>query len=85
MHDKVVTRTFSDDRTMASGASVTWTHCSVFFEVTWNKSARPRGRACEKFASVVGYKRNVMRCQTPTASCYVAVPHEVIDFWEVRA
>jgi hypothetical protein len=35
----VVTRTFSDgltdDRTMAAGASVTWTHCSVLFEVTW--------------------------------------------------
>jgi hypothetical protein len=35
----VVTRTFSDgrtdDRTMAAGASVTWTHCSILFEVTW--------------------------------------------------
>jgi hypothetical protein len=35
---RVVTRTFSDgrtdDRTMAVGASVTWTHCSVLFEVT---------------------------------------------------
>jgi hypothetical protein len=35
----VVTRTFSDrrtdDQTMAAGASVTWTHCSVLFEVTW--------------------------------------------------
>jgi hypothetical protein len=25
----------TDDRTMAAGASVTWTHCSVLFEVTW--------------------------------------------------
>jgi hypothetical protein len=25
----------TDDRTMAVGASVTWTHCSVLFEVTW--------------------------------------------------
>jgi hypothetical protein len=24
----------TDDRTMAAGASVTWTHCSVLFEVT---------------------------------------------------
>jgi hypothetical protein len=56
----VDTRTFSDgrtnDRTMAAGASVTWTHYSVLFEVTWgttrrvpnNASARmrpcPRGR-----------------------------------------
>jgi hypothetical protein len=50
-----VTRTFSDgrtdDRTMAVGASVTWTHCSVLFEVTWGKTAasarmhhRSRGR-----------------------------------------
>jgi hypothetical protein len=39
---RVVTRTFSDgrtdDRTMAAGASVTWTHCSVLFEVTWGKT-----------------------------------------------
>jgi hypothetical protein len=38
----VVTRTFSDgrtdDRTMAAGASVTWTHYSVLFEVTWGKT-----------------------------------------------
>jgi hypothetical protein len=27
-----------DGRTMATGASVTWTHCSVFFEVTWDKT-----------------------------------------------
>jgi hypothetical protein len=25
---------------MAVGASVTWTHCSVLFEVTWNKTRR---------------------------------------------
>jgi hypothetical protein len=25
----------TDDRTMAAGASVTWTHCSILFEVTW--------------------------------------------------
>jgi hypothetical protein len=50
---RVVTRTFSDrrtdDRTMAAGASVTWTHCSVLFEVTWGKtaaSARTRARTC---------------------------------------
>jgi hypothetical protein len=45
---RVVTWTFSDggrtdgrtdDRTMAAGASVTWTHCSVLFEVTWGKTA----------------------------------------------
>jgi hypothetical protein len=39
---RVVTRTFSDGRTdgrtMAMGASVTWTHCSVLFEVTWGKT-----------------------------------------------
>jgi hypothetical protein len=29
----------TDDRTMAAGASVTWTHCSVLFEVTWGKTA----------------------------------------------
>jgi hypothetical protein len=37
----------TDDRTMAVGASVTWTHCSVLFEVTWGKtaaSARTHGR-----------------------------------------
>jgi hypothetical protein len=45
----VVTRTFSDewtdDRTMAAGASVTWTHCSVLFEVTWGKTRRVRADA----------------------------------------
>jgi hypothetical protein len=25
----------TDNRTMAAGASVTWMHCSVLFEVTW--------------------------------------------------
>jgi hypothetical protein len=56
----VVTRMFSDrrtdertdDQTMAAGASVTWTHCSVLFEVTKGKTRcdradatiRPRGR-----------------------------------------
>jgi hypothetical protein len=25
----------TDDQTMAARASVTWTHCSVLFEVTW--------------------------------------------------
>jgi hypothetical protein len=34
-HADVFGRT--DDRTMAAGASVTWTHCSVLFEVTWGK------------------------------------------------
>jgi hypothetical protein len=29
----------TDGRTMAAGASVTWTHCSVLFEVTWGKTA----------------------------------------------
>jgi hypothetical protein len=45
----------TDDRTMAAGASVTWTHCSVLFEVTWGKTAasarthqRPRGRAASR-------------------------------------
>jgi hypothetical protein len=52
---RVVTRTFSDgrtdNRTMAAGAFVTWTHCSILFEVTWGKTVhvcadahmRPRG------------------------------------------
>jgi hypothetical protein len=43
----------TDGRTMAAGASVTWTHFSVLFEVTWDKTVRirtdatmcPRGRA----------------------------------------
>jgi hypothetical protein len=29
----------TDDRTMAAGASVTWTHYSILFEVTWGKTA----------------------------------------------
>jgi hypothetical protein len=36
---KIVTRTimdeWTDDRTMATGSSVTWTHCNVRYEVTW--------------------------------------------------
>jgi hypothetical protein len=39
-HADVFGRT--DDRTMAAGASVTWTHCSVLFEVTWGKTRRVR-------------------------------------------
>jgi hypothetical protein len=49
-HADVFGRT--DGRTMAAGASVTWMHCSVLFEVTWGKTRcvradgtmRPRGR-----------------------------------------
>jgi hypothetical protein len=49
-HCRVVTRTFSDGRTdgrtdrqtdgrtMVAGASVTWKHCSVLFEITWDKT-----------------------------------------------
>jgi hypothetical protein len=33
---------------------------------------------------MAGYSRNVLRHQTPTASCYVVVPREVTDFWEVQ-
>jgi hypothetical protein len=35
----------TDGRTMAAGASVTWTHCSVLFEVTWVNHSRPCRRA----------------------------------------
>jgi hypothetical protein len=47
----IVTRTFSDeqtdDRTMATGASVTWMHCSNLFEVTWVKQgASVQTRPC---------------------------------------
>jgi hypothetical protein len=52
----------TDNRMMAARASVTWTHCSVLFEVTWDKTrcvradalasvrtrARPRGRPCAR-------------------------------------
>jgi hypothetical protein len=34
---RVVTRTMTDGRTMAVGSSVTWTHCSVRYEVTWER------------------------------------------------
>jgi hypothetical protein len=34
-----------DSQTMAAGASVTWTHCSVLFEVTWDKTMRVRADA----------------------------------------
>jgi hypothetical protein len=30
---------------MAAESSVTWTHCSVRYEVTWDKRSHPRGRA----------------------------------------
>jgi hypothetical protein len=35
----------TNGRTMAAGASVTWTHCSVLFEVTWGKTVRVRADA----------------------------------------
>jgi hypothetical protein len=39
---RVVTRTITDGRTdgwtMAARSSVTWTHCSVRYEVTWDKT-----------------------------------------------
>jgi hypothetical protein len=62
---RVVTRTYSDgrtdDRTMAVGAFVTWTHCSVLFEVTWGKtsaSAQTHGRVR---ADVSASARTVVR------------------------
>jgi hypothetical protein len=49
MGGMVVTRTImdgrTDTRTMAAGSSMTWTHCSVCYEVTWNKKARVRADA----------------------------------------
>jgi hypothetical protein len=49
MGGMVVTRTImdgrTDTRTMAAGSSMTWTHCSVRYEVTWNKKARVRADA----------------------------------------
>jgi hypothetical protein len=45
MKGRVVTRTFSDGPTMAAGASVTWMHCSVLFEVTCGKTVRVRADA----------------------------------------
>jgi hypothetical protein len=44
----------TDGRTMAIGSSMTWTHCSVRYEVTWGSNSRirvdapmgPRGRKC---------------------------------------
>jgi hypothetical protein len=35
----------TNDRTMAAVASVTWTHCSVLFEVTWDKTRCVRADA----------------------------------------
>jgi hypothetical protein len=35
---RVVTRMITDGRTMAAGSSVTYTHCSVRYEVTWGKT-----------------------------------------------
>jgi hypothetical protein len=34
VHNRVVTRTIEDGRTMAAGSSMTWTHCSVRYKVT---------------------------------------------------
>jgi hypothetical protein len=49
----------TDGRTMAAGASVTWTHCSVLFEVTWGKTlasaqTRVRPRGCEYASARTG-------------------------------
>jgi hypothetical protein len=65
---RIVTQTIKDERTdgrtMAAGSSVTWTHCSVRYEVTWDKTlasawtrACPRGRA----ASTPWMPRNYIR------------------------
>jgi hypothetical protein len=78
----VVTRTFSnrqtDDRTMAAGASVNWTHCRVHFEVTWDKTRyvranmtmRLRGRGQKKkkkdnFFSISNSQFSVFNPQNP--------------------
>jgi hypothetical protein len=63
----VVTRTFSnglmdgrtDDRTMAAGAFVTWTHCSVLFEVTWDKT-----RCVHADATMRPHERTRVRADT---------------------
>jgi hypothetical protein len=44
-----------DGRTMAVGVSVTWTHCSVRFEVTWGKTLpSPRTRLCVRAMDAKG-------------------------------
>jgi hypothetical protein len=53
---RVVMRTISDGwtdrrtdgRTMAAGASVTWTHCSILFEVTWDKTLASARTWCDR-------------------------------------
>jgi hypothetical protein len=54
----------TDSRLMAAGASVTWTHYSVLFEVTWGKkraSARTRMRPRERAASRQWMPRDYIR------------------------
>jgi hypothetical protein len=46
----------TDGRTMAAGASVTWTHCSVLFEVTWGKTL-----ASVRMGSVQAMARDYIR------------------------
>jgi hypothetical protein len=65
---KIVTRTITDGRTdgrtMAAGSSVTWTHYSVHYEVTWDKtlaSARTRVRPLGRAASTPWMPRDYIR------------------------
>jgi hypothetical protein len=54
----------TDGRTMAAGSSVTWTHCSVRYEVTWDKtlsSARTEWRPCGRAASTPWMPRDYIR------------------------
>jgi hypothetical protein len=45
----------TDGRTMAAGASVTWTHCSVCFEVIWGKTLlSARMRTCVRAMDAKG-------------------------------
>jgi hypothetical protein len=62
---RIVPLTFSDGRTMATGASVTWTHWSVLFEVTWDKTlASARTHPSVRADTHMGLR---LRGRTPTS------------------
>jgi hypothetical protein len=47
----------TDGRTMAAGSSVTWTHCSVRYEVTWDKTlSSARTRTCVRADGVASVR-----------------------------
>jgi hypothetical protein len=51
---------------MAAGASVTWTHCSVLFEVTWDKTRASTRTGCVRTDALASARTHSLPSPSPS-------------------